>query len=76
VAFRDPSHRLLAVQQVCATAAALPLAVALCGLSVWNAWLVSQNKTTIEYHEVGRMLFELLQSSCKVHPRGTLPITV
>jgi hypothetical protein len=38
--------------QICATAAALPLAVALCGLCVWNAWLVSQNKTTIEYHEV------------------------
>ena len=37
--------------QICATAAALPLAVALCSLCVWNAWLVSQNKTTIEYHE-------------------------
>jgi len=41
-----------AALQICATATALPLAIALCGLLGWNLWLLSRNLSTIEYHEV------------------------
>lgn len=37
--------------QVVATLVALVLATGLVGLLVWNAWLLINNKTTIEYHE-------------------------
>ena len=41
-----------AALQVAATAVAVPVAMGLAGLLVWNVWLLAQNKTTIEYHEV------------------------
>lgn len=37
--------------QVAATGVALPVALGLVGLLVWNGWLLVHNKTTIEYHE-------------------------
>ena len=54
--------------QICATATALPLAIALCGLTVWNGWLLSQNLTTIEYHEVAAnspLTLQRTQCTCR-----------
>ncbi len=41
-----------AVAQTAATAITLPLAIGLVVLLGWVAYLVINNKTTIEYHEV------------------------
>ena len=43
-----------AVAQTAATAVTLPLAIGLVVLLGWVAYLVVNNKTTIEYHEVRR----------------------
>ena len=41
----------VASQTICTTCA-MPLAVGLFMLLAWNMWLLINNKTTIEYHEV------------------------
>jgi hypothetical protein len=53
-----------AVQTVC-TALTLPIAIGMLTLLAWNLYLLYQNKTTIEYHEVSHGLSGVL-ALCKL----------
>ena len=57
-----------AVAQTAATAVTLPLAIGLVVLLGWVAYLVVNNKTTIEYHEVraGRHDFSAYNCELKI----------
>ena len=56
-----------AVAQTAATAVTLPLAIGLVVLLGWVAYLVCNNKTTIEYHEA--------RLHAHTHPRGSITVT-